>query len=83
MSMSILLDEEALVESQIIAPLSETEKEIVAVGAETAPVEVNEQAEAEILSERPRAPTDAAFESVWKKALAAEDGLKEADSGKE
>lgn len=73
--------QESFVESQIIAPLSETEKEIVAVGAETAPVEVNEQAEAEILSERPRAPTDAAFESVWKKALAVEDGVKEADSG--
>lgn len=75
--------QESFVESQIIAPLSETEKETVAVGAETAPVEVNEEVDAETLSQKPQAPTDAAFESVWKKALAAEDGVKEADSGKE
>ena len=75
--------QESFVEAQIIAPLSETEKETIAVGAETAPVEVNEEVDAERLSQKPQAPTDAAFESVWKKALAAEDGVKEADSGKE
>lgn len=75
--------QESFVESQIIAPLSETEKETVAVNAETPPVEVNEEVDAERLSQKPQAPNDAAFESVWKKALAAEDGVKEADSGKE
>ena len=74
--------QESFVESQIIAPLSETETETVAVGAETAPVEVNEKVNAVTVSERPQAPSDAAFESVWKKALAAEDGVKEADSDK-
>jgi len=71
------------IESQTIAPPAETEKENITVGAETAPVEVNEEMDAQSFSERPQAPVDAAFESVWKKALATEDGVKEADSGKE
>jgi peroxin-3 len=73
----------SFVESQTIAPLAKAEEESVAVGAETAPIEVNDELDAERASDRPQAPVDAAFESVWKKALAAEDGVKEVDSGKE
>jgi peroxin-3 len=77
------LKQPCFVESQPIASLSKAEEECVAVGAETAPIEVNEKLDAERSSARPQAPVDAAFESVWKKALAAEDGMKEVDSGKE
>ncbi|KAM0704765.1 hypothetical protein Q7P35_007551 [Cladosporium inversicolor] len=74
--------QESFLESQIVAPLSDTEKVNVAVDVD-APVEVNEEVDAERLTERPQVPVDAAFESVWKKALATEDGVKEVDSGKE
>ena len=77
----------SFVESQTIAPLVKAEEESVAVAPETAPIEVNDELDAERASDRPsdrpQAPVDAAFESVWKKALAAEDGVKEVDSGKE
>jgi hypothetical protein len=39
--------------------------------------------DAETLSEKPPLPVDGAFESVWKKALAAEDGVKDVDIGKD
>jgi peroxin-3 len=73
----------AFVESQIIAPLSDAEEKSATIDAETAPVEVSDELDAEKASETPQAPVDAAFESVWKKALATEDGVKEVDSGKE
>jgi peroxin-3 len=73
----------SFVESQTVASPSEPEKESPTVGEEIAPVEVNDELDAERVSETPSAPVDAAFESVWKKALAAEDGVKEVDADKD
>jgi hypothetical protein len=40
-------------------------------------------AAAEAKMERPQVPVDVVFEGAWEKALATEDGLKDAESGKE
>lgn len=73
----------SFVESEIIAPSSQLEEVGVPVSAETAPMEVNDEVTFEETSEKPQTSTEGAFESVWKKALAAEDGKKEADTGNE
>lgn len=73
----------SFVESQIIEPLTEVEKESVSVGEQASPVKVNDEVDAERVSDEPQAPVDAAFESVWKKALATEDGVKDFETNKE
>jgi peroxin-3 len=73
----------SFVESEIISPPAQSEKASAAIDAELAPVEVNDEVDTEAPSEQPPAPVDGAFESVWKKALAAEDGVKDVDIGKE
>jgi peroxin-3 len=73
----------SFVKSEIISPPAQSEKASAAIDAELAPVEVNDEVDTEAPSEQPPAPVDGAFESVWKKALAAEDGVKDVDIGKE
>lgn len=73
----------SFMESELLVPASLTEKVFQAPEVESAPVEVQDEVALEEQLEKPAAPVDSAFESVWKKALAAEDGVKETDVGKE
>lgn len=77
----------SFIESEIIVPATQPEEVNVAVdtSADAALVDTNVTAATEVLSEKNEAsaPVDAAFEDVWKKALAAEDGVKQGDASKE
>lgn len=77
--------EPVFIESEILNPTARPE-EVIEAEAKSAPVDTNVAVTAEASSEEKpatAAPVDAAFEDVWKKALAAEDGVKGEDVGKE
>jgi peroxin-3 len=80
------LKQPSFVESDIMARPSQTEDADLVIAPEVipVPVEVDDEVTTERMSGKPQdCSSQGAFESVWKKALAVEDGLKEADTGKE
>lgn len=75
--------ESSFVESEIIAPMAEAESESAIPDTEVAPMEVKDEFVGEESSGQLQASVEGAFESVWKKALAAEDGVKDVGTSKE
>jgi peroxin-3 len=75
----------SFVDSEIIAPASQSDEVSAAIGADTTPLDTEDTATAaaDANLENSQGPADGAFEGAWKKALATEDGLKDVESGKE
>jgi len=75
----------SFMESEVIAPASRPEEVSAAIGTEAIPLDTDDTATDAVDqdAEKSQGQVDGAFEGAWKKALAAEDGVKEAESGKQ